>query len=302
MTLSSTPSIAETVLDEPVSGRSASVFGQVLRRLRGDPRALTGLGLVGLMALLAIFAPLIARYNPDAVNVAILNQNPSPAHWFGTDYLGRDMWARVLYGGRISLPAGLGVIAIALGVGIPLGMIAGYAGKLVDDLIMRLFDVLLALPGILLAIGIIAILGPGLTSAVIAIGVASTPGFARIARASTLQAKTQDYVEAARAQGAGPFYIIFRHILPNIVDPIIVLTTLALGAAILATAALSYLGLGTQLPTSDWGSLLSNGFEHMFQSWSEITFPGLAIGLSVLGINLLGDGLGHALNPRLLSR
>ncbi len=212
------------------------------------------------------------------------------------------MWARVLYGGRISLPAGLGVIAIALGVGIPLGMVAGYAGKLFDDLIMRLFDVLLALPGILLAIGIIAILGPVLTSAVIAIGVASTPGFARIARASTLQAKTQDYVEAARAQGSGPFYIIFRHILPNIVDPIIVLATLALGTAILATAALSYLGLGTQLPTSDWGSLLSNGFEHMFQSWSEITFPGLAIGLSVLGINLLGDGLGHALNPRSQSR
>ncbi len=302
MTLSPTPSIVEAIVDEPARARSASVLGQVLRRLRGDPRALVGLGLIGSMALLALFAPLIAHYNPDAINVAILNQNPSSAHWFGTDYLGRDMWARVLYGGRISLPAGLGVIVIALGVGIPLGMVAGYAGKLVDDLIMRLFDVLLALPGILLVIGIISILGPGLTSAVIAIGVASTPSFARIARASTLHAKTQDYVEAARAQGAGPFYIVFRHILPNIVDPIIVLATLALGTAILATAALSYLGLGTQLPTSDWGSLLSNGFEHMFQSWSEITFPGLAIGLSVLGINLLGDGLGHALNPRSLAR
>jgi len=302
MPLSPATSFVEPAIEEAASTRSRSLVGQVVQRLRSNPRALIGLGLVLLMAVLALVAPLIARYNPDLPNLTILNQDPTPAHWFGTDYLGRDMWARMLYGGRVSLPAGLGVVVIAMGVGVPLGMIAGFVGGVVDDVIMRLFDVLLALPGILLAIGIIAILGPGLTSAVIAIGVASTPGFARIARGSTLQAREMDYVQAARAQGASPFYIIFRHILPNILDPVIVLATLSLGGAILATAALSYLGLGTQLPTSDWGSLLSNGFEHMFQSWSEITFPGLAIGLTVLGINLFGDGLGSALNPRASAR
>lgn len=300
MTLSS-PAIIDAV-DEAADVQSGSALSQVLKRLRGERRAVIGLGLLGLMVLLTLLTPLIARYNPDAINMAILNQDPTPAHWFGTDYLGRDMWARTLYGGRVSLPAGFGVVIIAAGIGVPLGMIAGYAGGLLDDLIMRAFDVLLALPGILLAIGIIAILGPGLTSAVIAIGVASTPGFARIARGSTLQARTMDFVQAARAQGSGPIYIIVRHILPNVLDPVIVLATLSLGGAILATAALSYLGLGTQLPTSDWGSLLSNGFEHMFQSWSEITFPGLAIGLTVFGINLFGDGLGAALNPQRSTR
>ncbi len=301
MTFSS-PAVAGAVEDEAADLQSGSALGQVLRRLRGERRALIGLGLLGLMAVLTLLTPLIARYNPDAINMTILNQDPSPAHWFGTDYLGRDMWARTLYGGRVSLPAGFGVVVIAVGIGVPLGVLAGYVGGLLDDLIMRAFDVLLALPGILLAIGIIAILGPGLTSAVIAIGIASTPGFARIARGSALQARSMDYVQAARAQGASSTHIMVRHILPNILDPVIVLATLSLGGAILATAALSYLGLGTQLPTSDWGSLLSNGFEHMFQSWSEITFPGLAIGLTVFGINLFGDGLGGALNPRRSAR
>jgi peptide/nickel transport system permease protein len=300
MPLSALPAVT-VVADEPGEADptvSSSAARQVLRRLRADPRAIVGCALLGLMVALALLAPLLAGYNPNTVDLAALNQGPSPAHWLGTDYLGRDMWARILYGGRVSLPAGLGVIAIALAIGVPLGMVAGFAGGYVDDLIMRLFDVLLCVPGILLALGVVAILGPGLTSAVIAIGVATTPSFARLARASTLRAKEQDYVEAARAQGAGPAYIAVRHILPNIVDPIIVLATLGLGTAILATAALSYLGVGTQLPTSDWGSLLSNGFDHMFQSWGEVTFPGLAIGLTVFGINLLGDGLGHALNPR----
>jgi peptide/nickel transport system permease protein len=160
----------------------------------------------------------------------------------------------------------------------------------------------LAFPAILLAIGIVAILGPSLTSSVIAVGVALIPSFARLARGSTLRARELDFVEASRAQGAGGFSILLRHILPNIIDPLIVLATLSLGSAILATAALSFLGLGTQLPTSDWGTLLSNGYEHMFQSWGEVTFPGLAIIVLVLGINLLGDALSSAIDPRQWAR
>jgi peptide/nickel transport system permease protein len=288
--------------DDPLVDVSSSWTRMALRRFAGRPSALLGLVLLSAMIVLALLAPLISRYNPDAIDVSMLNQDPSAAHWFGTDYLGRDMWARVVYGGRVSLPAGLGVVIIAFGVGVPLGLIAGYGGKLLDELIMRLVDVLLSIPGILLAIGVLAILGTGLTSAVVAIGVASIPGFARISRASALQVREMGYVEASRAQGAGSLRILVRHILPNIVDPLIVLATLSLGSAILATAALSFLGLGSQPPTSDWGTLLSNGYEHMFQSWSEVTFPGLAIAISVLGINLLGDGLTDALNPRLLPR
>ena len=292
------PEEAELISEDVLPERRATFTRQLTRRLLADPSAIVGVALIGLMVLLALLAPLVARYSPNDLNLNVLNENPSPGHWFGTDYLGRDMWARVSYGGRVSLPAGLGVVAIALGVGGPLGLIAGYAGRIVDDVIMRFMDCLLAFPGILLAIGIVAILGPSLSSSVIAVGVALIPGFARLARGSTLQARELDYVEASQAQGAGSIHILVRHILPNIVDPLIVLGTLSLSSAILATAALSFLGLGTQLPTSDWGTLLSNGYEHMFQSWGEVTFPGIAIIISVLGVNLLGDALSNALDAR----
>lgn len=287
---------------EPISARPSSFLRQILQRLLTDPNAIVGALLITLMVVLSLLAPLIARYGPDVVDISNLNQDPSSAHWFGTDYLGRDMWSRVLFGGRTSIPAGLGVVAIALGIGLPLGVIAGFTGGLLDDLIMRFMDCLLAFPAILLAIGIVAILGPSLTSAVIAVGVALIPSFARLARGSTLRARELDFVEASRAQGAGSRSILIHHILPNISDPLIVLATLNLGSAILATAALSFLGLGTQLPTSDWGTLLSNGYEHMFQSWGEVTFPGIAIIILVLGINLLGDALSSAFDPRQWAR
>jgi ABC-type dipeptide/oligopeptide/nickel transport system permease subunit len=289
-------------LESTIGERRVTFTGQIVRRLRSDSSAIAGTFFLGLTITLAIIAPLITHRGPDTINLDVLNQNPSWSYWFGTDYLGRDMWSRVVYGGRISLPAGLSVVAIAFGTGVPLGLIAGFVGGLVDDIIMRIVDILLAFPGILLAIGVVAILGPGLTSAVIAVGIATIPGFARLARGSTLRAREQDYVEAARSQGARNSHILLRHILPNIVDPLIVLATLSLGSAILATAALSFLGLGTQLPTSDWGTLLSQGYEHMFQSWSEVTFPGIAIIVSVLGINLLGDALSDAIDPRQWSR
>ena len=282
--------------------RRSTFVRQIVQRLLMDPSAIVGAALIGLMILVALMAPLIARYAPNTFNLSVLNQGPSSTHWFGTDYLGRDMWSRVIFGGRTSLPVGLGVVTIALGVGAPLGLLAGYTGRPFDDIIMRFMDCLLAFPGILLAIGIVAILGPSLTSSVIAVGVALIPGFARLARGSTLQTRELDYVEACRAQGAGNVYILIRHILPNIADPLIVFATLNLGSAVLATAALSFLGLGTQLPTSDWGTLLSNGYEHMFQSWGEVTFPGIAIIISVLGVNLLGDALSNAIDPRQWSR
>jgi peptide/nickel transport system permease protein len=288
----------EIFLEEPLAERRVTWTAQIRRRLTANPSAMIGLALLGFMVLLALLTPLIQRYPPNQINISDLNQTPSAAHWFGTDYLGRDMWSRVISGGRISLPAGLGVIIIGLGIGTPMGIVAGYVGGLLDDVIMRIIDILLAFPGILLAIGIVAILGPGLNSAVFAVGIAIIPGFARIARGSTLKAREQTYVDACRAQGASTGRILVRHILPNIVDPLIILATLSLGGAILATAALSFLGLGTQLPTSDWGTLLSQGYEHMFESWSEVTFPGIAIIIAVLGINLFGDGLSDALDPR----
>jgi peptide/nickel transport system permease protein len=292
----------EFFVEEPLSEKRVTFTGQIWRRLRTDPSAIAGAFLFGSMVVLALVAPLIARYGPNTLDINSLNYEPSAAHWFGTDYLGRDMWSRVIYGGRISLPAGLGVIAISFGIGIPFGLIAGYVGGLVDDVIMRLVDVILSFPAILLAILVVAILGPSLTSAVVAVGVAVIPGPARLARGSTLRAREYEYVDAARAQGATNWYILSRHILPNVVDPLIVLATLTLGSAILALAALSFLGLGTQLPSSDWGTLLSNGYEHMFQSWSEVTFPGIAIVIATLGINLLGDGLSDAFDPRQWSR
>jgi ABC-type dipeptide/oligopeptide/nickel transport system permease subunit len=293
---------SSTMADETLNTRRVTFTGQIMRRLRSDPSAIAGVILLGLMVVLAIAAPLVAHRNPDAIDLTVLNKRPSGTYWFGTDYLGRDLWSRVAWGGRISLPAGLGVVAISFGFGVPFGLIAGYVGGIIDDVIMRVVDILLAFPGILLAIGVVAILGPGLTSAVIAVGVAVIPGFARLARGSTLHTREQDYVSASRAQGASGWHMLTRHILPNIVDPLIVLATLNLGSAILATAALSFLGLGTQLPTSDWGTLLSQGYEHMFQSWSEVTFPGIAIIISVLGVNLLGDALSDAIDPRQWSR
>jgi peptide/nickel transport system permease protein len=285
--------------DEPMAAVRTGWLRQILRRLITNPSAVVGIVLLGVVVLAAILAPLIARANPDAINISVLNLEPSGAHPFGTDYLGRDMWSRVVWGSRVSIPAGFGVMLISFGAGTPMGLVAGYVGGVVEDIVMRFVDLLLCIPSIMLAILIVAVLGPSLQSAVIAVGIANIPGFARIARGSTLAARERDFVAGARALGAGNLSIIFRHIMPNVIDPLVVLATISLGYAILATAALSFLGVGTQLPTSDWGTMLSAGYEHMNQSWSEVTFPGLAIVVAVLGINLLGDGLGDALNPRL---
>ena len=288
----------ESAVQPPDAGPASPTI-ELLRRVMTNPSAVAGAALLLLMVCLAVFAPLLARYNPNAIDISSINQEPSGAHWFGTDYLGRDVWARCLYGGRISLSAGIQVVLIGFAIGTTLGLVAGYVRGVADDIIMRLMDVLFSFPGLLLAIGVVAILGPGLESAAIAVGIALVPSFARMARASALSAREHDYVLAARVVGARHGDIIFRHMLANVVGPLIVLATLSLGGAILVTAGLSYLGLGTQLPTSDWGTMLSGGYSHMFEAWSEVAFPGLFIVLTVLGINLLGDGLSDAFNPRL---
>lgn len=287
--------------DEDGAGAVVSSSGNrlVLRRLLHDPRAMSGLALLLLIAALTLLAPLIARYDPNTYHDFLaIDQLPSGSHWFGTDYLGRDLWSRVLYGGRISLPLGLGVVAIEAGIGVSLGLVTGYTGGLVDDILMRLVDIELALPGLLLPLGVIAMLGPGVASTVVALGVAGIPLYGRLARASTRQIRERDYITAARAIGHSNTHIVWRQVLPNILDPLIVQVTLSLGSAIVAASALSYLGVGTQPPTADWGALLNAGAEHMFEAWSEVVFPGLAISLAVLGINLCGDGPTDALNPR----
>jgi ABC-type dipeptide/oligopeptide/nickel transport system permease subunit len=286
------------VVEEETSVDESGLLRQIGQRLVRNRPAMMGLGMLGVVVILAILAPLISRYNPNAFDVASINQNPSPKHWLGTDYLGRDLWSRVVYGGRVSLPAGLGAVAISFCIGVPMGLVAGYGRKLFDDVLMRFVDMLLAFPGLLLAIGIVTILGPGLKSAMIAVGVAGIPFYARIARGSTLEVREHDYVMASVAQGGGYLHVLQRHILPNIVAPLVVLATLDLSGAILATSALSFLGLGTQLPTSDWGTMLAQGYNYMFESWAQVVFPGLIIVFTVLGINLFGDGLGEALDPR----
>lgn len=294
-------SSAQPVLEDEllaVSGRRLRTVRELVRR----PKFLVGITLFGVVALLAILAPLIARYNLDLPNFSALNQNPSSAHILGTDYLGRDMWARLVWGGRTSLPAGCVIVLFSFVVGVPWGIIAGYGNRLVDDVLMRLIDVLLALPGLVLALSIVAILGPSVRSVVIALGIAGIPGYARVARASTLTTKGLDYVLASRAQGAGPFHIMRMHVLHNIVDPLVILATLNLSGAILAAAAFSFLGIGTQPPAADWGTMLSSGYNYMFESWAQVTFPAVIIVVTVLGINLVGDALGEAINPRMQRR
>ncbi|GAC1445679.1 MAG: ABC transporter permease [Chloroflexota bacterium] len=292
---------AQATLDSEIQvaarGRLRAV-GELLRR----PKFIVGAIFFGAIVLLAVLAPLLARYDPNTPDFGALNQNPSAHHILGTDYLGRDMWSRLVWGGRTSLPTGCLIVLFSFLIGVPWGIVAGYGGRVIDDVLMRLIDVLLALPGLVLALSIVAILGPSIRSVVIALGVAGIPGYARIARASTLTTKGLDYVLAARVQGAGRLHIMRRHVLRNILDPLVIVATLNLSGAILAAAALSFLGIGTQLPAADWGTMLSSGYNYMFQSWAQVTFPAIIIVIAVLGINLLGDSLGEVLNPRMHRR
>jgi peptide/nickel transport system permease protein len=268
------------------------------RRLLRRQGAVVGLVIIATFIAIALLAPLISPYDPVATNWALVRKPWSATHWFGTDELGRDIFTRVIYGARASLMAGLISVCIAISIGVPLGLLSGYRGGFIDSLISRITDAMLACPFLILAIALAAFLGPNLGNAMIAIGITSTPIFVRLTRAQVMNVKVEDYVEAARAIGNPPWRIALFHILPNILPALLVQATLSIAAAIIAEAALSFLGLGQQPPSPSWGSMLNAAQRFLTTApWMAI-WPGSAIFLTVLSFNLLGDGLRDALDPR----
>ena len=290
--------------------KKKSQLKDIWRRFRKNRTAMVGMFFILVLILTAIFADIIAPpihipgidiYIPAAEYQDLINerQYPSSEHWFGTDHVGRDVFARIVHGTRISLRIGVQVVSIAMVVGVTLGAVAGFYGGVIDNVFMRIIDIMLAIPNILLAISIAAALGPGLNNVMIAVGIGSIPGFARIVRGSVLMLKDQEFIEAARSIGSNDFRLIVRHIVPNCMAPIIVNATMGLANAILNAAGLSFIGLGISPPTPEWGAMLNEGRRIMVEFWPAAVFPGLAIAFVVLGFNLLGDGLRDALDPRL---
>ncbi len=275
------------------------LWADAFRRLVKSRGATSGGVIFGLFVFMALAAPLLTPYDPIRLNVVESLEPPSARHWLGTDQFGRDVLARVIYGARVSMAMGVVAVTISVVLGLALGLVSGYYRGTVDLLVMRLVDVMLAFPGILLALVIIAVLGPNLGSAMIAVGVSGMPLFVRVVRSSTLTVRALQYVEAAQAAGSGDARVLMRHVLPNVLTPVIVLVTLGIPAAIVAGAALSFLGLGVKPPTPDWGEMLSKGRAFMGTAWWLSTFPGLAIAVIVLAINRFGDGLRDALDPRM---
>jgi len=268
------------------------------RRLIKRKGAVVGLGIIIVFVGVAIFAPLFAPYDPIQQSWSTIRKPPSLQHWFGTDESGRDLFSRLIFGARASLLAGIVSISIALGLGVPVGLLAGYAGRWVDALISRITDAMLACPFLILAIALAAFLGPSLENAMIAIGVTATPIFVRLTRGQVLAVKVEDYVEAARAVGNPPTRIAYKHILPNILPALIVQATISVATAIIAEASLSFLGLGQQPPAPSWGSMLNTAQRFLTNApWMAI-WPGLAIFLIVLSFNMVGDGLRDALDPK----
>lgn len=271
------------------------------RRHRLSPAVLLGGTLLTAVVGAAVAAPLLTHYDPIALSPTSRLLPPDPHHLFGTDEFGRDMATRILFGARISLRTGLVAVSLAMLIGVPMGLASGYYGGATDRLLMRFVDLMLTFPGILLALVIVAILGPSLLNAMLAVGISASPTYARVVRSSVLSTKPQAFVEAAGAIGCGSGRIMLRHILPNVSAPIVILGTLGIAGAIIAAAALSFLGLGAQPPQPEWGALLSEGRDQLFDAWWIATFPGIAIMVTVLAINILGDGLRDVLDPQLRS-
>jgi len=282
----------------PAAPPEASPARRALRRLVRRRGAMVGLALVVFFVLMAILAPWISPHDPLATSWSMVRKAPSAGYWFGTDEIGRDVLSRVIWGARASLLAGVVSVCISLLVGVPVGLVAGYLGRWPDMIISRIADAMLACPFLILAIALAAFLGPSLTNAMIAIGIAATPVFIRLTRAQVLAVKVEDYVEAARAVGNSHLRIALRHILPNVVAPLIVQATLAIAAAIIAEASLSFLGLGQQPPAPSWGSMLNTAKNYVENAPWMAVWPGVSIFLLVLSFNLLGDGLRDALDPR----
>ena len=276
----------------------AGPWRRAWRNLRRRRSAMLGLAVVLGFIAMALLAPWISPHDPIATSWGAIRKAPSAAHWFGTDEIGRDVLSRVVWGTQASLLAGVVSVSISLAIGVPLGMLAGFLGGAVDGLISRITDAFLACPFLILAIALAAFLGPSLSNAMIAIGISATPIFVRLTRAQVLNVKVEDYIEAARAVGNPPWRIALRHVLPNVTAPLIVQATLAIAAAVIAEASLSFLGLGQQPPAPSWGSMLNTAKNYIDNApWMAI-WPGLSIFLLVLAFNLLGDGLRDALDPR----
>ena len=269
-----------------------------LARFRGRPAAVAGFIVIALFVFVAVAAPWVAPYDPTATSWSLVRKAPSWMHWMGTDENGRDVLARIIYGARASLLAGVVSVLIAAGIGVPVGLAAGFLGGVVDLVVGRIVDAMLACPFLILAIALAAFLGPALTNAMIAIGVTAAPVFVRVARGATIDAATNEYVEAARALGNPPWRVALQHVAPNIVPPVLVQATLAIATAIIAEASLSFLGLGQQPPAPSWGSMLNSAQRFLSQAPWLAVFPGAAIFLAVLAFNLVGDGLRDALDPR----
>jgi ABC-type dipeptide/oligopeptide/nickel transport system permease subunit len=269
-------------------------------RLKSDKRAWFGGGVIVLLIVLAVAAPLFARHDPFGIDLVNSLAPPSPSHWFGTDIQGRDVWARLIYGARVSLSVGIISQGIALTLGIILGLLSGYYGRWVDELVMRLADVTLAFPTLLLLIALVAALQPSLTVVFITIGVVGWAGMARLVRGQVLVVRELEFIQAERALGAGDIRILVKHILPSVIAPVVIASTLGVAGAIMAESSLSFLGLGVQPPTPSWGSMIADGrdlYQLRHAPWTSV-FPGLAIGAAVLGFNLLGDALRDAIDPR----
>ena len=293
---------AESAKVEPrAAPKKRSPWLEVWQRLKRNKMAMLGLYILTVVVFAAVFAGFIADYETMVVaqNLGDRLQGPSFQYWLGTDEFGRDIFARLIHGARVSLLVGVLSVGISIIVGGALGAVAGYYGGRLDDIIMRVMDVFLAVPSILLAIAIVSALGANLMNLMLAIAVSNIPTFARVVRASVLSIRDQEFIEAAHAIGASDMRIIFRHIIPNSLAPVIVQGALGVAIAILSTAGLSFIGLGIQPPDPEWGSMLAGGRQYLRHAWHVTTFPGLAIMITILALNLLGDGLRDALDPRL---
>jgi len=283
----------------PVRGRRLrDPFAAFGRAVFGNRGAAMGFVLVAALVLAALFAPLIAPYSPDEMGAGGILEAPSAAHLFGTDEFGRDMFSRVIFGARLTIQVGVIAVGISLTTGLLIGLVSGYAGGWIERILMRAVDVLFSFTETLIALAAVAVLGPSLTNAMIAVGIAAIPFYARVAYSVTLVECNRPYIEAATAAGAGHLRLLFRHLLPNVIAPMIVVATLGVSTAVLAAAGLSYLGLGAQPPSPEWGAILSAGQDYFNQAPWIMLYPGLAIMVTVLGFNLLGDGIREALDPR----
>lgn len=270
---------------------------RVWQWLCAEPMGMAGAMIIGLLLLTALLAPMLSPYPPDAIDYRAVLKPPSTEHLLGTDDLGRDILSRLLYGTRLSLSAGISAVLLSVLVGVPIGLVAGYVGGMADELVMRVFDSIIALPPLVLALTISAVLGPGLVNATIAISIVAIPTYARLIRGQVLSIKNNDYVLAARSTGVPSWHVLFRHILPNVISPIIVQASLGVGFAIILESSLSFIGLGAQPPTSTWGSMVQTSFQYLDLAPWFVIAPAVAIFVAVLGANLLGEGLRNSLDP-----